>query len=142
MQGFHNDEEDDSGEPIEIVTPGIYYYNNGHHYLVFEEATEGFTEKTRSIFKFSDHRLMVHRKGLINSEMLFETDKRIISSYETPLGRMKIGISATCVSVEEEEDKIFCGVDYSMSINDSCPSDCHIEFSVEPRQEWSFGNRP
>ena len=139
LQGLHGESEDGS-EPVEVVTGGTYFCRNGQHYLVFEEAMEGFEEKTRNIFKFTDRRLMVHRKGLINAEMLFEPDRRIVSSYETPMGPLQIGISATAISLEEQERRIDYGVDYSMSINDGTASDCHIQFSIQPRATWSIGS--
>ena len=139
LQGFH-DRQDAEGDPVEIVTGGKYFRKNDQHYLVFEEAVEGFEEKTRSIFKFSDRRLMVHRSGLINSEMLFEPDRRVVTSYDTPMGRMLIGISATSLSLKEEETRISCGVDYTMSINDGSAEDCHIQISVQPRETWSIGS--
>jgi len=138
LQGFQQDETEEGGEPVEVVTPGKYYRRNGQHYLFFEEAMEGFPEKTRNIFKFSDRRLLVHRKGLINAEMLFEADRRTITSYESPMGRMQIGIAATGFSLEEEEHRISYGVDYSMNINDGYAADCHIALSIQPRGSWSI----
>ena len=37
----------DAGEPeeAELVSKGDYYYKNGHHYIFFDEAVEGFTGK-------------------------------------------------------------------------------------------------
>ncbi len=137
LQGFH-DQQDDEGDPVEIVTGGQYYRKNDQHYLVFEEAMEGFEETTKSIFKFSDRRLMVHRRGLINSEMLFEPERRVVSTYETPMGQMEVGISATAVRVEEDETRISCGVDYSMSINGGIAEDCHIQVCVQPRETWTM----
>lgn len=142
LQGFQNNEMDGEEEPVEVVTSGRYYCKNGQHYLFFEEAMEGFPEKTRNIFKFSDRRLLVHRKGLINAEMLFEADRKTITSYESPMGRMQIGIAATGFSLEEEERKISYGVDYSMNINDGYAADCHIELSIQPRQTWSISGNP
>ena len=83
------------GQPVEIVTPGEYYYKNGQHYLIFEETTEGFREVTHNLYKFTEDRLMVHKKGLIDTEMIFEKGKKTISAYHTPFGRMDMNIAAT-----------------------------------------------
>ena len=55
----------DAGEPeeVELVSKGDYYYKNGHHYIFFDEAVEGFTESTRNSIKVSENSVEVKRKG-------------------------------------------------------------------------------
>ena len=36
------DEESGEQEPVEVMTTGSYYKKNGHHFLIYDEATEGF----------------------------------------------------------------------------------------------------
>lgn len=43
--------EADGQEPIELVIGGEYYYQNGSHYLRYEEMVEGFNEKTINYIK-------------------------------------------------------------------------------------------
>lgn len=33
------DEESGEQEPVEVMTTGSYYKKNGHHFLIYDEAT-------------------------------------------------------------------------------------------------------
>ena len=35
LRGIQFGSAEDSAQPVEIVTPGEYYYKNGQHYLIF-----------------------------------------------------------------------------------------------------------
>ena len=59
LRGVQFGGAEDSAQPVEIVTPGEYYYKNGQHYLIFEETTEGFREVTHNLYKFTEDRLQV-----------------------------------------------------------------------------------
>ena len=42
IKGLQTLENIDNPEEVELVAKGDYYYRNGHHYIFFEEMTEGF----------------------------------------------------------------------------------------------------
>ena len=46
------DEESGEQEPVEVMTTGSYYKKNGHHFLIYDEATEGFDMMTHNMIKF------------------------------------------------------------------------------------------
>ena len=47
------DEESGEQEPVEVMTTGSYYKKNGHHFLIYDEATEGFDMMTHNMIKFT-----------------------------------------------------------------------------------------
>ncbi|MCI5649520.1 MAG: DUF1934 domain-containing protein [Fusicatenibacter sp.] len=127
---------DESGEqePVEVVTAGMYYKKNGHHYLVYEEATEGFDVATHNVIKFTDKVVEVRKHGLIDVHMVFEEDKKNISFYHTPFGMMNMGIAATKVKVTEKQDQILLRAEYALDINDGYVGDCEIDIEVRNRR--------
>ena len=51
MQMAINDGESNDDEPIEVLSPGTYYYKNGKHYVFFEEVAEGLQGVTKTQIK-------------------------------------------------------------------------------------------
>lgn len=138
IAGFQYLASEDSAEPVEVVTPGQYYWKNGSHYVVYEESTEGYSETTQNLIKFSKDRLLVHKKGLTNVEMLFEKGKKTESHYETPAGVVSMGISATNFNLVEKPDRIDFTVDYALTLNDSFVADCEVRVNVQPKGGKEF----
>ena len=71
------------------------------------------------------------KKGLANTHMQFEKNKKNLSCYTTPLGDMVVGIHANRIRVKEETDSLMVDVDYSLDINYEHLSDCTIRVDVQ-----------
>lgn len=119
---------------LETITSADYYQKNDSHYVIYEEMTEGFLEKTRNMLKFHDSGLEVTKKGLINVHMVFEENKKNMTSYMTPYGNILIGIDTESILLEENEEQIKLLVDYSLDANYQHLADCKIELALWPRE--------
>ena len=97
--------------------------------------TEGFRDTTKNIIKFSDSQMEVTKKGLVNVHMVFEQNKKNMTSYATPYGNILIGIDTDEVEIEEEKDTIRVNVAYSVEANYEHMADCKIEMHIRPREE-------
>ena len=128
-------ETDEEAQELETITAADYYRKNGSHYVLYEEMTEGFTEKTKNRIKFSDNYLEVTKKGLINVHMIFEENKKNITSYMTPYGNIIIGIDTESVLIEESEECIRVEVDYSLEANYQHLTDCRMKMEIRSREE-------
>lgn len=128
------DEESGEQEPVEVMTTGLYYKKNGHHFLIYDEATEGFDMMTHNMIKFTENALEVRKRGLIDVHMIFEEDKKNISFYHTPYGIINMGVAATKVRMKETPDQILLKAEYALDINDSYVGDCVIDIEVRPRE--------
>ena len=120
-----------SEEPIELMTTGDYYLKNGKHYILYEEILEGAEERVKNVIKISPSSMDIIKKGVTNSRMLFEKNKKNLSCYSTPVGNLVIGIQANHFYVEEQENSIKVNVDYSLDINYEHMSDCRICVDVQ-----------
>ncbi len=123
----------DEPEPVEVITPGQYYYKNGHHYLMFEDITDNPMERTSSIMKFRPAYLEIKKKGFVDTRMVFEENKKTLSLYETPFGVMNISVSATSIRLREENEEIELTADYALDINNSYMADCTITLTATPK---------
>ena len=81
-------ENADGGQELETITAADYYLKNGSHYVLYEEVTEGYEDVTKNLIKFRDSCLEVRKKGLVNVHMVFEENKKNMTSYMTPYGNI------------------------------------------------------
>ncbi len=125
----------DDANALETITPADYYHKNGSHYVIYEEMMEGFSEVTKNRIKFNDSCLEVSKNGLVNVHMVFEENKKNITSYMTPYGNILIGIDTESVMVEEEDRQIKVEVEYALEANYQHLADCKIEMELRPREE-------
>ena len=128
-------ENSEQAQELETITPADYYLRNGSHYVIYDEVTEGFEENTRNMIKFNDSCVEVSKKGLVNVHMVFEENKKNMTSYMTPYGNIMIGIDTGSIFVEEEEKRIHVEVAYTLEANYQYLADCRIEMNIKPRQE-------
>lgn len=142
IRGLQFVNKGDDAEPVEVVSPGEYYFKNGSHYLLFEEITEGFTESTHNMMKFSDGHLEVRKKGLIDVNMVYELNKKTLSYYHTPFGVMHMGIATTSFYKKETKDEIELKVDYALEMNEAFVADCTIYIDIKSREAGNFHLNP
>ena len=129
IKGLQTLENIDNPEEVELVAKGDYYYRNGHHYIFFEEMTEGFPQPT----KITDKSVEVKKKGVTNVQMIFEENKKNLTYYATPFGNLQMGIAATKIAVKEEEQGLDLAIDYALEINAEHAADCQIQINVKPK---------
>lgn len=133
LKGLQMENREDA-QAMETITPADYYQRNGSHYVIYEEMMEGFTTATRNRIKFNDSCLEVSKKGNVNVQMLFEENKKNMTSYMTPYGNILIGIDTESISVEEKENQIHVEVEYTLEANYQHLADCRIEMELRPRE--------
>ena len=134
LQGLQFDAVSADGDKIETITPAEYYKRNDSHYVIFEEAMEGFQEKTKNVIKFKENSLDLTKKGLVNVHMIFEENKKNMTNYATPYGNILIGIDARSVRLKEKEERIEVDVDYALEVNYEHFADCKIKMDIRAKK--------
>lgn len=129
VKGLHTMEQSEENE-IEMISAGRYYNKNGKHYILYEESIDGIPEIVKSCIKLQNGRMEVKKKGPLESQMVFERDKKNTSWYYTPYGNMMAGIEVTDMKVSETNDLIEVNVDYSLEMNYEHMADCSIQVKV------------
>ena len=137
LKGLQMESSEDPQE-MQTITPADYYRKKDSHYVIYDEMTEGFKEVTKNVIKFKDSYLEVTKKGLINVHMVFEKNKKNMTSYMTPYGNILIGIDTEAISLEEKEDQIRLEVAYSLDANYQHLADCKIELELRSRENGIF----
>lgn len=135
LKGLQFAMDEEGAQALETITPAEYYKRNNSHYVIYDEVTEGFQDTTKNVIKFGDSQMEVTKKGLVNVHMVFEQNKRNMTSYSTPYGNILIGIDTDEVEIMEEKDTISVNVAYSLEANYEHMADCKIEMHIRPREE-------
>lgn len=133
LKGLQMESGEDAQE-METITLADYYRKRDSHYVIYDEMTEGFKETTKNMIRFRDSYLEVTKKGLINVHMVFEKNKKNMTSYMTPYGNILIGIDTESIFLEEKEDQIKLEVAYSLDANYQHLADCKIELELRSRE--------
>jgi len=133
LRGLQFDTVSADGDKIETITPAEYYKRNDSHYVVFEEVMEGFRESTKNIIKFKDNSLDLTKKGLVNVHMIFEENRKNMTSYNTPYGNILIGIDTRKIHITQESDRIVVDVDYALDVNYEYLTDCQIVLDIKSK---------
>ena len=133
IRGLQFEGENDAND-LETITAAQYYKKNDSHYVIYEEATEGFRETTKNIIKWNGNTLELTKRGLINVHMIFEEKKNNMTDYRTPYGSILIGIDTKQIQMTEEEDEVTVCVDYALSINYEHLADCKININVRSKE--------
>ena len=103
LKGLQISEQTQPGV-IEIVALGEYYEKNDKKYIIYDEGVDGMEGKIKNIIKLSPTCMEVTKKGLTNTHMVFEENKKNLTVYNTPFGAFSLGILATGIYIDETDD--------------------------------------
>lgn len=136
ISGLHYDAagitEEDENEPIEVITPAMYYYKNGKHYVIYDEVVEGMPGTIKNKIRIAeDGKLEIMKSGLSNAHMIFEKDKINMTQYETPYGELLVGTHTRDMQVEVTEQNIDVHVNYALDVNSEMLADCNITMNIK-----------
>ena len=137
VKGLHT-LEDTQKDEVEVISAGKYYKRNGKHYVLFEETVEGSGESINSRIKLAGERMEVCQKGAVNSQLVFERNRKNESWYGTPYGNMLAGIRVKDMKMEESEDIIKASVDYSLELNYEHMTDCSLQVKIVAKDSGRF----
>lgn len=132
IKGLHF--ESDPTENIEIITVGEHYKVDNKYFIRYEELLEDTGDIVKCTIKIKKDSVEMIKKGLVDVNLTFEEKKKNISYYNTPYGMLLIGIYASKIEMEEQEDSIDVNIAYSLEINNQHISDCDIYINIKSKE--------
>ena len=125
-------------EAVEMLTSADYFFKNGKHYFVYEEASESGRKSGKSKNKITgDRSVEIMKAGEMRGSLFFEKDKRTLSCYETPYGQLHFGVWTTGIDLDVKEDEIFAEIRYRMEMEDHPMADCCVKIHACTKGEKS-----
>ena len=129
IKGLQFEAENEAAD-LETITAAQYYKKNDSHYIIYEEATEGFSDRTKNRIKWNGRSLDLTKRGLVNVHMIFEEKKKNMTDDQTPFGNIMIGIDTRQIRMEEQENHIRVDVEYALEVNYEHLADCRISMNI------------
>ena len=122
-------------EPIETVTPALYYKKNNKHYIMYDEPVEGTSEVIKNKIKITDNKVIeIIKSGVSNSHMVFEKKKKNLSIYQTPYGEMTLEVDTSEMDIKESENKMLITIGYQLDVNHEPIAMCSITMNVSSKE--------
>lgn len=122
--------EEGSGEPITVVTPGHFYRQNGTYYVIYEESELTGLADTRTMIKAEPEAVTVTRTGQYPSQLSFEKKKRHLSLYHTEYGDLAIAVTTERIVVELDDSGGMVDVEYAVEIDNQPVGTNHLKVEV------------
>lgn len=117
---------DTSEEPVEVRTHGTYRMEDGHHIIEYEEAYEGFTDRTKNRIVIDEEEVRIAKEGVVTSDMIFRKGLKSTAFYGTPFGMMEMGVTTTDVDIDILESSIEVKLRYGLILSGAYVADCAV----------------
>ena len=124
----------DGDDTIEVTTTGKYYEKDGKRYLFYDEIGDDTNLIVKNSIQITEEHVSVSKKGVINAQMNFEKENKLVSVYETPYGQTEMGIYTTGICLDEQDDFLELKLEYLLEINNQHVSDSEILLQIRPQQ--------
>ena len=125
---------DGEKDTIEVITNGSCYEKNGKWYILYEEVMDELNAVTKNTVKISADTVEVTKKGLINAQMIYETGKKNVCNYATPMGQILMGITTKDIQFHVEENKMYLDIQYALEMNGQHVSSSRLELTADSRK--------
>lgn len=125
---------DQEPETIELVTEGTMEYHDGGWEITYQESELTGLEGVTTTFRVEPGRVMLTRKGRLNSQMIFEEGASHDSLYDMEFGALMITVKATRVYYDLVEDGGTIDLVYSIDIENSAAGVIDYHLDIRPKQ--------
>ena len=89
--------EDMGCDHTELTVAGILEKSENGWTIFYDEAEQSGPESTRTLFLIDEQCVVLRRRGLLRSEMIFEAGKTHTTVYEMPFGSLPMEISTESI---------------------------------------------
>lgn len=123
----------EENDTVELIAAGQYSFIDGMHRIEYEEIDENESgEKgiTQNVILITRGMVQIMKTGMTTTQMLFEENKKNLTYYQTPFGRIMMGMDTSSIRILEEEDAIAAVLEYALEMNYNHVSDCKITIKV------------
>ena len=118
IQGKQNYPEQEP-EIIELVTEGTMEFHSGGWDISYEESALTGLEGVTTTFRVEPDKVILTRKGALNSRMVFQQGVSHDSLYQMPFGALMLTVKATSVFYDILPDGGVIDLSYQINIENT-----------------------
>ncbi|HCQ90250.1 MAG TPA: DUF1934 domain-containing protein [Clostridium sp.] len=111
LNSKQNDEEE-----IKVVTPGVFYEEEGVFHAKYEETEVSGMEGTTTILKIEKEKFSLIREGSITTNMNFEKNHQEDILYSTPHGGLSLKLRTKALKIDVNNDGGDIHIEYEMVV--------------------------
>ena len=137
ISGLHAT-DGEADEPVEILSPGQYYFKNGKHYVLFDEIMEGIDGVLKSTLKFTEDRVELFRNGGAATRMVFQKEQEHMVLYQTPMGVLSISLYTEDIISDLREDHMSLEIFYSLKTDGLVLTESTVRLNICPKELKNF----
>jgi len=134
--------ENEKPEMIELITAGTLRRQNNDYLITYKESQLTGLEGTTTTLKVSHAKNIVTltRSGATSTQLVFERGCKHLAHYDTGMGALTIGVSASKVNAELSDDGGDIEIKYALEID--CMVAGENTFTVSIRDPGGTGTQP
>ncbi|MCX7841856.1 MAG: DUF1934 domain-containing protein [Clostridia bacterium] len=115
---------------LELVTEGKYYKKGETYYVTYKESEVTGMEGTTTTLKVERGTVTLLRFGTVNTQFIFEEGQKHISYYDTAYGAFTIGVRASKVDIDVNDEGGEIWVDYQLEIDNNSSGENDFYMSI------------
>ena len=111
--------EDQAPEIIQLVTEGTMEFRSGGWDISYEETELTGLAGVTTTFRVEPDKVVLTRKGALNSQMIFQKDVVHESLYQMPFGALMLSVKATSIFFDILPDGGVIDLSYNIEIENT-----------------------
>ena len=124
-------QDDESPEPVTLVTAGRYYRRGGHYFVSYDESALTGLEGTHTVVRVGPDQVRVTRTGSYPSQLVFERGRRHLSLYHTDFGDLSVCVSTQHIDNRLTDDGGRLDVRYLVEIDNMPTGVSHLKMDIQ-----------
>ena len=133
ISGLHAT-DGEADEPVEIMSPGQYYFKNGKHYVLYDEVMEGVDGVIKSTLKFTEDQVELLRNGAASTRMIFIKGQEHMTVYQTPMGPLSISLYTEDIISDLREEAMNVEIHYSLKTEGIVLTESTVRLNICPKE--------
>ena len=120
---------------IEVITTANYFERDDKRYIFYDEYAEDSALAIKNRITITGNQMLeIQKAGHLSAHMIFEEGQSNQTYYETPFGRMLVGVTTLKMEVKEESDYLQVRVAYELDVDNQPFADSQILIEVNSKQ--------
>ena len=107
---------DDDEQMVELITQGRYYKKGDAVVLEYEESEISGMEGTVTRMLMENRTVTMKREGRVSSHFVFKNNQYYMGYYNTPAGKLEVGLFPTYVDYKLREDSGHIDLEYRLEV--------------------------
>ena len=123
----------DTPDAIELLTDGIYCRTENGFELRYHESELTGLQGTETSVAINSDEIIVTRRGVLNSQMVFRQGEKSSFLYDTPFGSATLGIETRKINAAMDDFGGELSIDYVLDMEHAVVTKNMLKMKVQPK---------